>query len=147
MLDEYKNILVPVDGSPQSRNSFKKALAIAKRNRARVHIVFVIDNRSINLSPELTRLSSSEFSASFDTSFVDRLVEEAEAEGLQAISTVESGSPADLIGNIYPKEYNTDLIVIAATGKGAMARAFVGSVSNFVSIHAPCDVLIVKSNS
>ncbi|UUX33622.1 universal stress protein [Fundicoccus culcitae] len=146
MFGNYKNILVPVDGSPQSRNSFKKALEIAKRNQARIHIVFVIDNRSINLSPELTRLSTSDFAASFDTSFVDRLVEEAQAQGLEALSTVESGSPADLIGNIYPKSFKSDLIVIAATGKGAMTRAFVGSVSNFVSIHAPCDVLIVKSS-
>ena len=38
MLAEYKNILVPVDGSGQSEDSFKKAVAIAKRNNAALHL-------------------------------------------------------------------------------------------------------------
>ena len=32
MLQRYKNILVPVDGSHESELAFKKAAAVAKRN-------------------------------------------------------------------------------------------------------------------
>ena len=50
-----------------------------------------------------------------------------------------------LIAEAFPKEYNIDLIVIGATGNGAITRAFVGSVSNYVVRHAPCDVLVVRT--
>lgn len=52
MLAEYKNILVPVDGSGQSEDSFKKAVAIAKRNNAALHLIYVKDTRNVPLSPE-----------------------------------------------------------------------------------------------
>lgn len=144
MLDNYTSILVPVDGSEQARNAFHEALAIAKRNQARIQIVFVIDNRSISLSPELTRLTASEFVSSFDTSFINEYIKEARDQGIEADGTVDSGNPSNLIATVYPKRFKSDLIVIAATGKGAVTRALVGSVSNYVSIHAPCNVLIVR---
>lgn len=144
-IDKYTSILVPVDGSEQAKNAFHEAVSIAKRNQARIQIVFVIDNRSISLSPELTRLSANDFASSFDTSFINDYIKIAKEEGVEADATVDSGSPSHLIATVYPKRFKADLIVIAATGKGVISRAIVGSVSSYVSVHAPCNVLIVRS--
>ena len=67
MLQKYKNILVPVDGSYESELAFKKAVAVAKRNGSdtKLHLVHVVDTRAFqNIS-------------SFDTEMVEQVTETA----------------------------------------------------------------------
>ena len=144
MLAEYKNILVPVDGSGQSEDSFKKAIAIAKRNNAALHLIYVKDTRNVPLSPEYeSRLTEAYKDMEYE--FLDEMMTFATNEGIEIKKSVTNGNPRTLIAGAFPKEYNIDLIVIGATGKGAITRAFVGSVSNYVVRHAPCDVLVVRT--
>jgi len=146
MLGEYKNILVPVDGSIQSEDSFRKAVAIAKRNAAMLHLVHVIDTRNVPLSPDYaSRVAFGDPTANLEYAFLDEMVSFAETEGIVVKKTITNGNPMTLIAEAFPKEFNTDLIVIGATGKGAITRAFVGSVSNYVVRHAPCDVLVIRT--
>lgn len=42
----YKNILIAVDGSHEAEWAFNKAVAVAKRNNAKLIIVNVIDSRT-----------------------------------------------------------------------------------------------------
>ena len=144
MLAEYKNILVPVDGSGQSEDSFKKAVASAKRNNAALHLIYVKDTRNVPLSPEYeSRLTEAYKDMEYE--FLDEMMTFATNEGIEIKKSVTNGNPMTLIAEAFPKEYNIDLIVIGATGKGAITRAFVGSVSNYVVRHAPCDVLVVRT--
>ena len=67
MLQRYKNILVPVDGSREAELAFKKAVSVAKRNgdETTLHLVHVVDTRAFqNIS-------------SFDTAMVDQVTETA----------------------------------------------------------------------
>lgn len=43
MKPKYEHIMVPVDGSESSIQAFKKAVHIAKRNDAVLHLVTVVD--------------------------------------------------------------------------------------------------------
>ena len=47
MAQEYKHILVPVDGSKEAELAFKKAVAVAKRNGAdtELRLLHVVDTR------------------------------------------------------------------------------------------------------
>lgn len=88
---QYKQILVPVDGSYEAELAFKKGVAVAIRNNASLHLVHVVDTRAFqNIS-------------SFDTSMVeqvtdtaketlDKYIEDAKKAGLNdvdySISTV-----------------------------------------------------------
>ena len=56
----------------------------------------------------------------------------------------EPGDPRNLIANVIPGQENIDLIVMGATGKGAIQQALVGSTASYVVSHAPCSVLVVK---
>lgn len=67
MLQSYKNILVPIDGSYESELAFKKAINVAKRNGedTALHLVHVVDTRAFqNIS-------------SFDTTMVEQVTETA----------------------------------------------------------------------
>lgn len=41
MADTYKNILVAIDGSEKAEKAFSEAVTIAKRNQAKLHILYV----------------------------------------------------------------------------------------------------------
>ncbi len=66
MTQQYKHILVPVDGSKEAELAFRKAVAVAKRNDgAELHLLHVIDTRAFqNIS-------------SFDTAMVDQVTDTA----------------------------------------------------------------------
>jgi nucleotide-binding universal stress UspA family protein len=148
MLQNYKNILVPVDGSYEAELAFKKAIDVAKRNGTdtKLHLVHVIDTRAFqNIS-------------SFDTAMVEQVsetakktmdgyVNEAQKAGFSNIDyTVEYGSPKVVIAKDLPKEKNIDLIMIGATGLNAVERILVGSVTEYVTRAATCDVLVVRTD-
>ncbi|USS87698.1 universal stress protein [Fructilactobacillus hinvesii] len=146
MLQEYKNILVPVDGSYGAELAFEKAVAIAKRNEAHLHLVHAIDTRAY------------QDVSSFDNSIVDEItdkskkrlekyIQTAHEAGLEAIDySIEYGSPKTIIAKELPQELNVDLIIMGATGLNAVARLLIGSVTEYVTRNATCDVLVVKTN-
>lgn len=59
---------------------------------------------------------------------------------------LEYGSPRVQICEELSQKNPTDLIVIGATGRSAVERLFLGSVTEYVVRHAPCDVLVVRSD-
>ena len=42
-MSEYKNLLVGVDGSEQSKMAVQKAIDIAKRNNAKLHLLSIVN--------------------------------------------------------------------------------------------------------
>lgn len=148
MLQQYQHILVPVDGSYEAELAFKKAVAVAKRNgpNASVHMVHVVDTRAFqNIS-------------SFDTTMVeqvtdtaqktlDKYVAEAKADGLDNLDySIEYGAPKTIIARDVPKDMGIDLIMIGATGLNAVERLLIGSVTEYVTRMAVCDVLVVRTD-
>jgi nucleotide-binding universal stress UspA family protein len=59
-------------------------------------------------------------------------------------SEVELGIPAEVIVDIA-EQWKADLIVVGSHGHGFWGRMLLGSVSDAVSHHAPCSVLIVRT--
>ncbi|API89189.1 universal stress protein UspA [Marinilactibacillus sp. 15R] len=146
MLQEYKRILVAVDGSQEAEKAFRKAVEVAKRNNASLVLAHVIDTRAYQ-----------SFST-FDGSIADNAREEAKnileeykeyakKEGLSEVEVVlEFGSPKVIIAKQIPESENIDLIMLGATGLNAVERIFVGSVSEYVIRHARCDVMVVRTD-
>lgn len=146
MFQEYKKILIPVDGSRESKLSFRKAVEVAKRNKAAIIITHIIDTRAIQTP------------TGFEGSFTDEIVRQSKTlmeeykiyatnEGITDVQTViEYGSPKAIIAKDLPAEYGVDLIMIGATGLNAIERVFIGSVSEYVIRNAPCDVLVVRTD-
>ena len=148
MLQSYKNILVPIDGSYESELAFKKAINVAKRNGedTALHLVHVVDTRAFqNIS-------------SFDTTMVEQVTEtakktlsgyadEAKKAGVKNVDfSVEYGTPKVIIAKDIPDEKKIDLIMIGATGLNAVERILTGSVTEYVTRTAKCDVLVVRTD-
>lgn len=142
MADKYKNILVAVDESEQAQSAFIEAVEIAKRNEAKLSVVAIADTSNLwgdgygvgNI------LQAQEEAAQM---VIDVLVESFGA-GLTIEKIQETGSPKEIIAKDLPKKNGYDLIVIGATGKGAIQRALLGSTTSYVVTHAPCNVLVVR---
>lgn len=49
---QYKNILIPVDGSEASIKAFKQAVHIAERNNAALYLVAILDKK---ITPKKSR--------------------------------------------------------------------------------------------
>ncbi|MEN2994902.1 MAG: universal stress protein, partial [Thermodesulfovibrio sp.] len=64
-------------------------------------------------------------------------------KGVRGQTVILEGNPADVIVD-YAKDNNIDLIVIGTKGKDATERTLFGSVSQKVTAHAGCSVLVVK---
>lgn len=148
MLQQYKNIIVPVDGSAEAELAFKKGVAIAQRNGAdcQLHLVHVIDTRAFQNV------------ANFDTDLVDQIAHtsekllkdycaQAEKAGVAKVEySIEYGAPKAVIAKNIPEKHKDCLIVIGATGLNAVERVLIGSVTEYVTRVAPCDVLVVRTD-
>ncbi|GJS44504.1 universal stress protein A-like protein [Tanacetum coccineum] len=63
--------------------------------------------------------------------------------GITAEGIAEIGDPKVAICNAVEK-LNVQLLIVGSHGRGALTRAFIGSVSNYCVNHAKCPVLVVK---
>lgn len=145
MFKQYQHIQVAVDGSHEADNAFKRAASIAKESGATLEILHVIDTRAFqNVS-------------SFDSAMVEQVSKDAKnkmqeyydravAVGVKEVHfAIEFGSPKAIIGHDFPKDHNIDLIIVGATGLNAVERLLIGSVTEYVTRTASCDVLVVRT--
>ncbi|KRL53842.1 MULTISPECIES: universal stress protein [Furfurilactobacillus] len=148
MLQQYKNILAPVDGSKATEPVLEKAIEVAKRNDTHLDILNVL---------EVNQFSDS-YGGAVSGDVIYRLVEDvqnrleslkqqAEKAGVKDVDIhVRFGNPKPVISREFPHDHGSELIVMGTTGLNAVERLMVGSVTNYVSRNADVDVLIVKVN-
>jgi nucleotide-binding universal stress UspA family protein len=75
--------------------------------------------------------------------YLDSVVAHLHAAGVQAEAVLRSGPVAATILR-EAREQNVDLIILGATLRPALLRAFVGSVADAVVRSAPCPVVLVQ---
>lgn len=139
----FDRILVPVDGSDYSFRAVKAASSIAEKYRSQVTLLYVVDVPARNplYSPELT-------------AFPERVIDDLEREGknvlVKAAAEFKETKVYDLVrvghpaGEILTEAGNGyDLIVIGSRGLGELKGFLLGSVSDRVSHHARCPVMII----
>ncbi len=138
----YQNILTAFDGSKLSFLAFKKAINLAKKAKANLDIIAVIDNQLLKDV------------SSFDTDALHRitdgvknqissLVEKAKEKNIVTNKYIELGNPKIIISQDRFANPH-DLIVMGATGMSKVEKLFVGSVTEYVVQHSSCNCLIVK---
>ncbi len=135
-------ILVPVDGSDNSRRALEKAATIA--DGASITIVHVIDmpptvyvesQKLLNQLLENYRKESAKVLDEFD--------DIAKNRGIKVDTAILEGDAAESIVE-YADKNGFDMIVMGSRGMGKIKGAFLGSVSSKVLQHAKTSVLIVK---
>lgn len=160
----YNKILVAVDQSEFSQQALTQAVAIAKAFQAELHLVHVLSPLEQEYQATSLAFGVSAYSETLEEAIRERwqtseeegiemlrsLCEEAKQAGVESEFTQTFGQPERKICE-FAQNWNADLIVIGSHGRKGLNELFIGSVSNYVSHHVPCAVLIVhqqvKSNS
>ncbi|MCF6515780.1 universal stress protein [Lactobacillus sp. S2-2] len=146
MINNYQNILVPVDGSYESELAFQKAMSIAKANDSKIILVHALDIRAFQNITSFDNSVEEEMTTN-SKKILEKYVDNAHKEGITKIEyLIEFGSPKTIIARDIPEKENIDLITIGATGLNAVERLLIGSLTEYVTKAAKCDVLVVRTD-
>lgn len=143
----YKNIMIAVDGSDQADLAFRKGLEMAKRHKATLYLIHVVDTSPYR-GIEIYDMHFTKKMLKQAESLLDEYKTKAEQEGIENIQTiVKEGSPKTVITKSVTPRLNIDIIICGAKGVNAVERIFMGSVSEHIVRHANCDVLVVRNKN
>jgi nucleotide-binding universal stress UspA family protein len=132
-------IVVGYDGSAGAKRALERAAELG-RNGDPITVISVVElHASTGRGPG----AAGQMSAAERRQELREATEFLEGKGLEVRSVEGHGSPAQTIAE-EAEESGADLIVVGTHGRGAVARAVVGSVSTKLVHDAPCDVLVVR---
>jgi nucleotide-binding universal stress UspA family protein len=136
-------ILVAIDGSDASLKAARMAADVALRFGSKLTLCHVVPR--LLLPPDVYGLTIAEVEKEH-RAYADRLLETAVANldepGVEIQTTVLYGSPAEAIAEAGAAA-DVGMIVIGSRGHGAVARMFLGSVSDRLVHISPKPVLVV----
>jgi nucleotide-binding universal stress UspA family protein len=134
-------IMVGVDGSADSDRAEEWAATAASQRQAALHFVYAIPGRAFSVT----------YSAADEREhreFAQRVISDATAavqqSGVPVTSEVVDG-PA--VPALLAAGKSATMIVVGSRGHGAVAGLLLGSVSQHVSRHASCPVVVVKEHA
>jgi nucleotide-binding universal stress UspA family protein len=142
----FHNILVAVDGSPDSELALTEAIDLAESERTHLTLF-----TAVSQLPATAYLAAGVVlgklveDARADAETILRRARERVPEDLSATAVLsEQPIRAALIGQIADGVY--DLVVMGSRGRGAIRAALLGSTSHYVLHHSPVPVLIVHAD-
>lgn len=142
----YKNILVAVDGSTEADWAFEKAIAIAKRNDAKITVAHIVDTRTY-ANVEAYDRGAADRANEYAVELMEKYRQTALNAGVSQVDyEIDFGSPKVKIPKEMAKNHGVDLIICGATGMNAVERFLIGSVSEHITRYAECDVLVVRTD-
>lgn len=145
----YRNVLVGTDGSPTADLAVRHAaqLAVACGARLTVATAYFPDPATAKLAdeaPEDIRWRINDSAAA--ALRAEGAVEIAKGVGAKEVRVrTGRGDPADVLVELAD-DAGADVIVLGSRGITSASRFLLGNVTNKVSHHAPCDLLIVRTS-
>jgi len=138
----YRNVLVPTDGSDRAAEALGRAVALAARSGATLHVLSVVDVGTIGA--EAYSGTDALVSASEET--VAEAVAVAEAAGVETVERVEVGTSAARGIRSYLADHDVDLVVMGTRGLTGVERYLLGSVAERTVRTSPVPVLTVPGD-
>jgi nucleotide-binding universal stress UspA family protein len=142
-----KNILCPIDRSPSSLQAFNYAIALARWQGARLHLLEVVEAaapRSGSRAPEENDVPS-DARAALERDLT-RVLTARRASDLKVKIVMRKGHVVNEI-LAHAKASRADLVVIGTHGRGGVQRLVLGSVAERVLRLATCPVLTVRGGA
>ena len=135
-------ILVPVDGSENSEKGLRYACWLASKVGATITVLHVV---AIPYTGEsaVFHIEPLEDAGRMILERAKKILKEEKCGDVHFVLKEGSGNPGHEIVK-FCEEKNFSIIIMSAKGHSALAHLFMGSVSDMVSKHAPCSILIVK---
>lgn len=142
-------VVAGTDGSPTAARAVAAAVELAAKLGAALHLVGAYGGLAPRAAPALMQGAPAELAwlartAERTTQTLERAAREARDAGVQTTCHPRRGEPADAIISVA-EEVDAELIVVGNRGMSAVRRHVLGSVPGKVAHHAPCSVLIVRT--
>lgn len=147
-MSRIRRILHPTDFSPASSPALKRAIELAKANRAELLLVHVMTSplpitTDAYVSPKLYEELEAATRAESQKS-LRRVMEKARRAGARVKSLLLEGIPHQRIAQAA-RSRKADLVVIGTHGRTGFAKLLLGSVASRVLTVSPCPVLTVRA--
>lgn len=146
----FKNILIPMDGSPPSQKAVVQAVALAKSVGAKVTGFFAAppatpivyrNNLPVGYATPEEHAKMIEKTTAKHLDFIERTAKKA---GVPCVAVhVTSDYPAEAILDVAQKK-KCDVIVMATHGQGGLRGVFIGSVTQKVLNQSTIPVLVLR---
>ena len=144
-----QTIVVGSDGSDTAAVAVRNAIDLARTLGAKLHVVSAyrplsgVHVSGADADPERAGWAVSP-SVNVDA-VLEAVSGTAHAMGVEAECYARTGDPAEAILDVA-EELHADLIVVGSKGMRGNRRFLLGSVPDKISHHAPCSVLIVRTD-
>lgn len=135
-------ILVPVDGSANSKRAFEKAVSLASGGSATALYVIETPPTVYVESQKVLDAAMAKYKKEADE-VLDGYEAMAASHGIKIEAVIAEGDPGTAIVS-YAEKGGFDMIVMGSRGRGKITEAVLGSVSSKVLKDAKCPVVIVK---
>ena len=146
-MSRIRRILHPTDFSKASAAAYKRAVELAKGNRAELLLVHV-------LTPAIPMVADGYVSPrvyedmanaarAYGQKHLTALLGKAKRAGIRVKGLLLDGLPHERIAQAA-RSRKADMIVIGTHGRTGFAKLFLGSVASRVLAVAPCPVLTVR---
>ena len=141
---EFKNILVPTDGSEYTKSAVRAAVDFAKQIGGRITALYVLDQTMIsNMPMDAAVRNVYDALAAEGKEAVDVVRNLAEAAGIPVDISVKEGSPVKVI---LDESSKYDIIIMGTLGRTGMSKLLMGSVAERVVRASSCPVLVVRAS-
>lgn len=140
----FAKIVVPYDGSAYSVRALDTGIEIARRFGSELTVLTVVPRRpNVGEAPGVpARIERREVEAY--RSLAERAAETARAAGLPHVAAeVREGVIVEEILGFLESD-RTDLVIVGSRGQSAFRGLLLGSVSEAVTHHAKCTVIVEK---
>jgi nucleotide-binding universal stress UspA family protein len=135
----YKTILVPLDGSTFAESALPLALALSLKTKATLHLLTVVEPIPA-FAYEEWEAAAKEWAEDYLANAASRV--SASAGGKVATALRTSHVVEALVSEV--RSAKADLVVMATHGRGALSRAWLGSVADGFMRQAEVPVIYVR---
>ncbi len=128
------NLLLATDGKKHSEKAINYAFDFASLQKATLYVVFVVSPKAEEDKEKIIK---------FGMEVLDKLKQRGLKVGVNVTTMLEAGSPYETILTASER-IKADAIIVGTSGKTAIDRVLIGSVSEYVVRNARCTVIVVK---
>jgi nucleotide-binding universal stress UspA family protein len=133
----YRTIMVPLDGSSFSEHALPLALRAARLSDTALHLVCVSDS-------DQHRTDTTTIDTQPEHAYLARIADRLATSWHGPIeTTLLDGSVTESIA-AYTESHRVDLVVMTTHGRGALSRAWLGSVADRLIRRLPMPMVLVR---
>lgn len=145
----YKHILVAVDGSDTSNHALREAISLARDQRAKLRIVYAVNEFNINTGVEFVDPVEIEKAWSgAGREILDKAQNQAQVAGIHAetrlieIDKLGMGIADAIVADA--KSWPADLLVAGTHGRTGLGHLLLGSVAEGIVRISPAPILLIR---